>query len=82
MVLPTFKKYFSSDQNLTCPYYGRFDIDKLPITGAIFNNMFLPVGNYMANVSVATNEKELVWEGRFYFVIPEGKTIEDDRMGR
>lgn len=44
--------------------------------------MFLPVDNYMLNITVFANENEKIWNGKFYFLIPEGKTIEDDRMGR
>lgn len=82
IVLPTMKHYFTSPSNWTCPYQGRFDIAKLPLNGALLNNMFLPVGNYMVNLTVFAYENELVWSGKFYFIIPEGKTIEVDRMGR
>lgn len=82
IVLPKFQDYLVSNETLGCPYQGRFDIDMLPLNGALMNNMFLPVGNYYVNLTVYTNETEFVWNGKFYFIIPEGKTIEDDRMGR
>lgn len=82
IVLPTIKEYLFTDQNFTCPFGGRFDIVNMPVTGDFLNNMFVPVGDYMANVTVNTNENELIWNGKFYFTIPAGKTIEDDRMGR
>lgn len=82
IVLPTLKKYVTSPKNWTCPFQGRFDFEKLPINGALLNNMFLPTGSYMVNITAFVNENVELWNGKFYFIIPEGKTIEDDRMGR
>lgn len=83
MVLPTFKRYFTSNVTLACPYQGRFDLVRLPLTGGLLNNMFIPVGSYYVNITVFANKKkDLFWSGQFYFIIPEGTTIEDDRMGR
>lgn len=82
LVLPKLKDYITSNVTLSCPYYGRFDLEKLPLVGGTFDNMFLPVGNYFLNLTVFGNEKDFIWNGKFYFIIPEGKTIEDDRMGR
>lgn len=84
LVLPTLRKYlkFSPGQVLGCPFIGRFDINRLPINGALFNNMFIPVGDYMVNLTASTSSHEVIWNGKFFFNIPEGKTVEDDRMGR
>lgn len=82
MVWPHFQQYFLTDQNFTCPFYGRLDINNMPLTPQLFNNMFVPAGSYMANTSALTANNEIIWNGKFYFNIPEGKTIEDDRMGR
>lgn len=82
VVMPTISQYLVIDQNFTCPFIGRFDVVNMPILGSFFNNMFVPVGDYMANVTFNTNKTELIWNGQFYFTIPAGKTIEDDRMGR
>lgn len=83
IVLPTFQNYVADNVTFNCPYHGRFDIDGLPLNGgALLNNMFVPVGNYYVNLTVFANERDFVWKGQFYFIIPEGKTIEDDHMGR
>lgn len=82
IALPSMLPYFTSPTNWTCPFQGRLDVAALPLNGALLNNMFLPVGNYMLNITVFANENEKIWNGKFYFLIPEGKTIEDDRMGR
>lgn len=82
IVLPTMRKYLTidPDKDLSCPFVGRFDIRNFPINGALLLNMFVPVGDYMVNLTSFTNN-EYIWNGRFFFNIPEGKTIEDDRMG-
>lgn len=82
IVWPTISQYLKTDQNFTCPFVGRFDIVNMPVTGSFLNNMFVPVGDYMGNVTMTTSTNELIWNGKFYFNIPAGKTIEDDRMGR
>lgn len=82
IAFPTLTKYITSPLPFKCPYYGHFDVVGLPLTGPLMNNLFLPVGNYMLNLTVFHNETELIWNGKYYFIIPEGKTIEDDRMGR
>lgn len=81
IVFPTLKLYTKIEQQWKCPFFGQFDINKLPLTGALLNNMFVPVGDYMLNLTATTASKELIWNGKFYFTIPEGTTIEDDRMG-
>lgn len=82
IVLPKVRNYITTTNGLRCPFTGRFDIKKLPLTGNLFDNRFLPVGDYMANLTLTTSAKELLWNGKIYFNIPAGKTIEDDRMGR
>lgn len=83
ILLPTFKKYLTSNVSLACPYQGRFDITGLPLSGGLFNNMFIPVGEYYLNLTVYANKnKDFIWNGKFFFVVPDGKTIEDTRMGR
>lgn len=79
-IMPAVNKY--SVRNLTCPYSGWIRIKELPINGAIFDYVFLPVGNYMLNLTLFTAGNHYMWNSKFYFIIPEGKTIEDDRMGR
>lgn len=68
IAFPKLKEYATSDQDLTCPYYGRLNFH-FPLTGALFENNFLPVGNYMANVTLTTSTKELIWNNKFYFII-------------
>lgn len=80
--MPAIRPYLMIGQEFLCPFIGQFDIVEMPITGEFVNNMFVPTGDYMINVTFNTNTTDLIWNGRFYFTIPEGKTIEDDRMGR
>lgn len=80
-IMPVVNKY--SVRNMTCPYSGRIHIKELPVNGKIFDYVFLPAGSYMINLTLLTNHgKDYMWNAKFYFIIPEGKTIEDDRMGR
>lgn len=88
-VYPSILKHITTPRRLRCPYYGQLNVENLPINGELFNNMFLPVGEYMVNLTATakivenkTEKEEFVWNGKFYFIIPAGKTIEDDRMGR
>lgn len=75
LVLPTLRNYLKLDvgQFLECPFIGRLDVINFPLTSGLFNNMFIPVGDYMVNLTATTNEKEMIWNGKFYFNIPEGK---------
>lgn len=83
ILLPKFLPYLTSPTGtLSCPLYGGHNVTKMPISGETFNNMFIPVGDYMLNMSTTTAKNELIWNVNFYFTIPEGKTAEDDRMGR
>lgn len=47
---------------------------------AIIDYMFLPAGNYMVKFTLSMND-EFIWNGKFFFILLEGKTAEDDRMG-
>lgn len=57
----------------------------LPLTGDLFANNFIPVGQYVINITISTeiNEKEekLIWTGKFYIEIPAGRSVDDDGMG-
>lgn len=65
-----------------CPYVGRFDITDMPVNMAVLNYVFLPAGNYILNLTVSDGIKDdYIWNGKIYFILPEGKTAEDDRMG-
>lgn len=82
--LPIAKKYVKTGpgQELTCPYIGPISIVELPLNGSFVNTIFFPVGDYLVNVTYLTSSMEYIYNGKFYVTIPEGKTIEDDRMGR
>lgn len=84
LVWPTVKKHITTDpgQDFTCPFIGRVDFTNVPLNGALVNNTFVPVGDYMLNITSVTRSNEYIWNGRFYVNIPEGKTIKDDQMGR
>lgn len=79
---PKITKYLITDQEMVCPFIGRFDVVNLPVNGGFLNNMFLPVGDYMLNLTINTNSKEFLSNVKLFINIPAGKSIEDDRMGR
>lgn len=83
LVWPTLNKYLTvAGRQMRCPVMGEFLIKKLPFNGDFVQNIFLPVGDYMLNVTFLTSSMEFIWNGKFFVNIPAGKTIEDDRMGR
>lgn len=82
IVLPKIRQYLVLGQELTCPYKGQLDVKNLPLNGGLLENMFAPAWSYMVDLTANTSTNELIWNAKVYFVIPEGKTIEDDRMGR
>lgn len=65
---------------LSCPYKGPFYIENLPLTFEIFENPFLPSGDYYFNIT--TFNTKLMSSIQLYFNVPAGITIEDDAMGR
>lgn len=71
-----------AEPKIHCPCSGWFQIKDMPLNGKIFDYLFLPVGNYMLNSTLRLKNGTFLWNSKFYFIIPEGKTIEDDRMGR
>lgn len=79
LLVPVLNKY--SNVKLTCPYVGPFSITQMPANGEMFNYPFLPVGKYYLNVTLAYMD-ELMLSMQFYFTIPEGRSIENDGLGR
>lgn len=79
LIIPIMKTY--SNVNLTCPYIGPFIIDKMPLNAAIFENPFVPVGKYYLNITLSY-EGDLILSMQFYFTVPEGRSIENDGLGR
>lgn len=77
-IMPQVQIY--STPKVSCPYSGPFNIRNLPLNWSIFDYVFLPTGSFMFNLTIHAN-KYFLWNGKFYFTIPEGKTAEDDRMG-
>lgn len=57
-----------------------FVIENMPIDMSIVDNLYIPIGNYMLNITLSM-QNELIVSGEFYFTLPDGKTIDDDRMG-
>lgn len=84
LIWPTLKQYITTSpgQDLRCPFIGKFSLNKWPANGGIVNNMFIPAGDYLLNNTFLTSSMEYIWNGKFFFNVPEGRTIEDDRMGR
>lgn len=79
MLIPVLSKY--SNVKLTCPYVGPYSITKMPANGEMFDHPFVPVGKYYLNVTMA-HVDALVVSMQFYFTIPEGRSIENDGLGR
>ena len=77
-VMPALIRY--SNTNFKCPFFGPVIVKNMPINMGIFDYVFIPAGNYMLNITLTVKD-ELVWRGKFYFILPEGKTADDDRMG-
>lgn len=79
LLIPVVRKY--SNVNLTCPYVGQFSINKMPANAEVFNYPFVPVGKYYLNTTLAFAD-ELILSVQFYFTVPEGRSIENDGLGR
>lgn len=82
MVLPKIKSYFVFGQELICPFKGQFGIKYSMVNCGLLNNLFVLVGSYVVDITENLSKNELIGNVKIYFVIPEGKTIGDDRMGR
>lgn len=78
MIMPKLQVY--SARKFMCPHQGLFSIQKMPINMGVVDYLFIPAGSYMLNLTLSV-KKELLWNGEMYFILPEGKTAEDDRMG-
>lgn len=68
-----------------CPWNVPFEINKMPVNGNIFENPFLPVGKYYMNITERAGSlasSTWLWSGQFHFTIPEGRSIENDSLGR
>lgn len=71
---------YSNILDAPCPQTGSIWAKDCPVDGSIFPKMFLPAGSYYISIENFSNGTKYV-DAKVYFVIPEGKTIEDDRMG-
>lgn len=47
---------------------------------ALVDYLFLPAGDFVLNLTLSM-KNGVIWNGKLYFILPEGKTAEDDRMG-
>lgn len=63
-----------------CPQNGTLWIKDYTLDGSVLPKVFLPAGSYYISVENFSNGTRYV-HGKVYFIVPEGKTIEDDRMG-
>lgn len=77
-MFPAVQKY--SVRKIKCPFTGSLNIKNMPINWGIFNYAFLPTGSFLLNVTLNAN-RNFHFNGKIYFNVPEGKTVEDDRMG-
>ncbi|KAJ6635759.1 hypothetical protein Bhyg_14345, partial [Pseudolycoriella hygida] len=79
LLIPVVRKY--SNVKLKCPYVGPYIINEMPANAEMFNNPFIPIGKYYLNVTLAYLD-ELMFSMQFYFIVPEGRSIENDALGR
>lgn len=77
-IMPVVQKYVG--RKFTCPYSGTFNVKNMPLNWEIFDNVFLPTGSFMMNITLTVGSSFL-WNCKIYFNVPEVKTAEDDRMG-
>ncbi|KAJ6633327.1 Sphingosine kinase 2 [Pseudolycoriella hygida] len=83
IVMPVVNKHLRRNRPVTCPEsVGRLEFKNIPVNSELFKFVFLPTGHYMLNLTGTTKEGDLLWNGKFYFDVPDGKTIDADRMGR
>lgn len=80
LLIPAIEKY-STPKSLSCPYVGPFIIDRMPVNAEIFQNPFVPVGKYYLNITLMYMT-DLILSIQFYFTVPEGRSIENDGLGR
>lgn len=78
-LLPSVKNH--SNQMLQCPWVTPYIMEKMPIDGRVFQYPFVPVGQYYLNVTETCHDV-WIWSGQFHFTIPEGRSIENDNLGR
>lgn len=65
-----------------CPYTGNMTIINMPLTGALFDYIFLPAGDYKLVIDGIFDKKKLFGVlVTMFFTVLAGKTLEDDNMG-
>ncbi|KAJ6644438.1 hypothetical protein Bhyg_09407 [Pseudolycoriella hygida] len=73
---------YSTNMVHPCPYEGQLSLNKMPLTGALFQYIFLPAGDYKLVINGTHGDKKVfVFRMTSYFSIAAGRTLEDDRMG-
>lgn len=86
IAMPILRNYFyTPHSNLTCPFNGQFAIRNLPLTSDLFANHFLPTGRYIVNFTMTTKMfkvEKFIWFVKVFFEVPQGKTVEDEGLGR
>lgn len=79
LIREQFKEY-STDLWHPCPYVpGNLSISDLPLTASLVNNLFVPAGDYKLIVDTRIGEERIMI--MIFFVVPAGRTLEDDKMG-
>ncbi|KAJ6644475.1 ATP-dependent RNA helicase vasa [Pseudolycoriella hygida] len=67
---------YSTNMFHTCPYEGEVSLNKMPLTGALFQYIFLPAGEYKLVINGTTGEKEIfVFKITGYFSVAAGRTL-------
>ncbi|KAJ6644473.1 hypothetical protein Bhyg_09442 [Pseudolycoriella hygida] len=65
-----------------CPYEGDLSVNKMPLTGALFQYIFVPAGDYKLVLNTTLNERKTSGLLTMVYVsVAAGRTLEDDRMG-
>lgn len=78
LIRNTAEKYSNIFQ--PCPQTGNLWIKNYPLDGSVMPKAFMPSGSYYVSVENKVNGTRAV-DVKVYFVIPSGRTIEDDLMG-
>ncbi|KAJ6644474.1 hypothetical protein Bhyg_09443 [Pseudolycoriella hygida] len=78
------RKYAEQYSNMIhgCPYEGDLSVNKMPLTGALFQYIFVPAGDYKLVLNTTLNERKTAGLlTTVYISVAAGRTLEDDRMG-
>lgn len=71
---------YAMEINAVCPMTDQIMINDLVLGLYLFDNVFLPAGDYYIYLDVHTKDY-LIISTKFYFNIPDGKSVIDYAMG-